>query len=150
VKFYASDARVHGVGWRCGRGVPPLAILVAALVLLTGAGHLAAPVVHATPQDAPVHELIIGYEVGAPLMRVNGQPWGSQCVHQKHHEFLKVGRSIGAGMATIRLIKPISVKRALTISRQLERCPYVAWAEPNSVRFDLPPDSPGDGRSVRE
>jgi hypothetical protein len=148
MKFHASDTRVRGVGWRGGRGVPPLAILVAALVLITSVGHLVAPVARAADAQKRVQELIVRYEIGAPPACTNGQPWGAQCVQGDMRELLKRGRWIGAGMRVIRLAEPVPVRRANVIAQQLAHCPYIAWVEPNAVRFDLPLVAAGGRRSV--
>jgi len=133
VKTKMSGVLGRGAGWRSGRTLPPLATAVAALVILTLCGHLAAPSAIARDTPARVNELIVRYELGAPPVHNNGEPWGSQCVRLSDRKLLKRGRWIGAGMRRLELTKPLAKTRADRIAREISLCPYVLWAESNGV-----------------
>jgi len=94
-----------------------------------------------TPLPA-VSEIIVRYELGAPPVISDGRPWGSQCVRAKDRALIKRGPWIGAGMRRIELSRTISQRRANRISTAFASCPYVMWAEPNAVVFDLQLDPP--------
>jgi hypothetical protein len=123
----------RGAGWRSGRTLPPLATAVAALVIMTLCGHLAAPTARASEHLTRVNELIVRYEIGVPAAALNGRPWGAQCVRLKDQKLLQRGRWIGAGMRRIDLNKPVSRIRADRIAREMSQCPYVLWAESNGL-----------------
>ncbi len=112
-----------------------VAALGAALVL---SAQFVATTAEASDRLTRTNELLVRYELGAPPVRWNGLPWGSQCVEQKFARDLKAGRWIGAGMRIIRFDRVVPVATAQRISTQFQRCPYVSWAEPNDTRLLLP------------
>jgi hypothetical protein len=138
-----SSATGLRAGWWKDCAIPPRAIAVAALTLAVLCGHPAA--VAATPSNAerPVDALVVRYLVGAPPVAADGRPWGAQCARARDRQLLKPGRWIGAGMRTIRLNNPIRVQRAEQIARDVARCPYIAWAEP-----EIPLNLASEGNSA--
>lgn len=105
---------------------------VLAFSVLTG-GPIDLP--RATPEPDPISKVIVRYGDGATAERVDGKPWGAQCVDRRYRERLVPGRALGAGMYLIRIKPAVSPVEAKRIIRQLDRCPGVAWAEAPTVQF---------------
>jgi len=112
-------------------------VLVAVGISLIFAANAFAPSAGATVRASQTDELLVRYDPGAPPVRWNGRPWGSQCVEGVMARQLRTGRWIGAGMRIIRFDRAVTVKAAQRVATQFQRCPYIAWAEPNIVRFFL-------------
>jgi hypothetical protein len=87
--------------------------------------------------DRAITQLIIRYDAGAPPVNAQGRPWGAQCVRKRDQVLLNRGRWNGAGMRLLVLKEPVNSARAHRIARELSLCPYVLWAEPNSVLLGL-------------
>jgi hypothetical protein len=139
VNTQTSDAHTCRVGRWDGRAIPPRAIAVAALAVMVLCGHLTAPPAHASNHVAD--RLIVRYELGAPPSRVNGEPWGAQCVvAPRDRSQLERGRWIGVGMRIVRFRQPITAQRAQRIAREFATCPYIAWAEADLLEWDPPID----------
>jgi hypothetical protein len=116
------------------------AVAVVALACIAMCGNLTEPKAHAA--GSHVTSLIVQYEIGAPPMRMNGEPWGAQCVPARADRVLLTrGRWIGAGMRLLQLGRALPIQRAERIARQIAKCPYVNWAEPNQASW-TPPLSP--------
>jgi len=111
-----------------------MAFVIISLVL---AGQALAPSAEATGRTAQTDELLVRYDVGAPPVRWNGRPWGSQCVERAFSRHLRTGRWIGAGMRIIRFDRAVPVKAAQRVATQFQRCPYIAWAEPNELLLSV-------------
>jgi hypothetical protein len=114
---------------RWATSVQKVALAVVSITVVL-AGHALAPSAGAASHTAKVDELIVRYELGAPPVRWNGRPWGSQCVQGALAQQLRTGRWIGAGMRIIRFDRFVTPKTAQRVATQFQRCPYVAWAEP--------------------
>jgi hypothetical protein len=111
-----------------------VAALGAALVL---SAQSVATTAEASDRLTRTNELLVRYELGAPPVRWNGLPWGSQCVTGALARGMRVGRWIGAGMRIIRFDGFVRVKTAKRVASQFEGCPYVLWAEPNGILLNV-------------
>jgi len=112
-------------------------VLAVVGISLIFAANAFAPPAGATVRTSQTDELLVRYDLGAPPVRWNGRPWGSQCVAGALAQQMRPGRWIGAGMRIIRFDRAVPAGTAQRVATQFQRCPYVAWAEPNNVRLLL-------------
>jgi hypothetical protein len=106
-------------------------LLAASLNVLTVSTASARPIV----ERSEIHQIVVRYKPGAPASTPRGAPWGSQCVADSLADLLKPGRSIGGRMRVIRLRPPQQPMVAQRIARQLEKCPFIEWAEADDVVY---------------
>jgi hypothetical protein len=104
------------------------------VAMMLGAQSVANPA-EARDWHAGTDELVVRYDVSAPASRWNGRPWGSQCVERVFARELTAGQWLGAGMRIVRFDRVVPAKTAQKVASQLERCPYVLWAEPNEKQL---------------
>lgn len=83
-------------------------------------------------------QLIARYELGSPTVTSTGRPWGAQCVNRMYRDNLRLGRGIGAGMRTVRIVPAVTPTVARVIALQFQQCPYIEWAEADVIRFTVP------------
>jgi hypothetical protein len=83
-----------------------------------------------------VTEIVVRYSPDAPSLNDEGRPWGSQCVVPPFRNQLYPDRDIGGRMKVIRLEPSASALVAQDIARQIEQCPFIEWAEADTVRLD--------------
>jgi hypothetical protein len=89
-----------------------------------------------TDEEGIVSEIIVRYSPDAPGLNDEGQPWGSQCVSPSLRDQLHPDRDIGGRMKVIRIQPSASVLVAQDMARQIEQCPFIEWAEADTVRLD--------------
>ncbi len=85
-----------------------------------------------------VSQIVVRYQQGSPPATSDNRPWGSQCVDREYQDDLDRGPLIGTRMRVVVVDPPVVPVVATSIALEMEQCPYVEWAEPDVVRFDVP------------
>lgn len=108
-------------------------------VLLHGCATASSSVVGGPRMErTTVTEIIVRYEPEAPTSSESREPWGIQCVSSAYRHNLRRGRGIGGRMRVVRIEPPVSQTVAQVIALQMSKCPYVDWAEADTVQFTIP------------
>lgn len=122
------------------RGPVTLGIMLVVASILASCSGTAAREVDADEQitvsDGVVDEIIVRYLPDAPGSNDDGQPWGSQCVSLPFRDRLYPDRDIGGRMKVLRIEPSASALVAQDMARQIEQCPFIEWAEADTVRLD--------------
>jgi hypothetical protein len=127
--------------WRLSRFKGPL-FVVALVVVASGCSPASSSTSTSVRGELidriEVSQIVVRYQQGSPPATSDNRPWGSQCVAREYRDNLERGPSIGTRMKVVTVDPPVLPIVAGSIAREMEQCPYIDWAEPDVVRFDVP------------